>query len=134
MQIGGMADISKMLADGGPYRNFPQGRSQTSGKLKGIAIGPVCRAEAGHRDRDNAGTGQLQCIKGPGRHQQRQGRIQSAGQADDGRLTMGMRQPLHKALNLQGQNFFAARRKVGRISRHERMRFDRALQIEPARR
>ena len=68
----------------------------------------------------------------PGRHDQRMGEIEPAGDADDDPLGAGGTQPLHQAGDLDVVGLVAVLIEPRRIGRHERKAFDPALQAEVA--
>ena len=102
--------------------HFPKRRAEVSGEGHGVAVCAVRGAEAGHRHGEDLRPRKAQQIEGPGRHQQRQRRIQSAGNADHRRLRVGVRQPFLEPHRLNHQDLLAAAVAVLLRGGHERMR------------
>ena len=117
--LGGYANVLKMLIHRRADGNFHKFRAQPFRNDLGVGTGAGGGAEAGHGDGGNALVIQSAKIKGPGRHQQRQGAVQSAGNRHRRPAAVNVGQPGSQGVGLNVQNFLAAGLPPGRVRRHK---------------
>ena len=89
-------------------RNLAQRGSKLSGECAGVLVGAVCSSETRHGDSLDTAAVQPQHIKCLDGHQKGQGRIESAGNTDDGMLTVGVFQSLFQTHRLDMQDLITA--------------------------
>ena len=116
-----LSNIFKMLQYSLLNIHFHKAGSQSPGKLTGIGIGPVCGAEAGHGYCTNLASVHSQKVKGSGRYQKGQGRIQTSGNTQNRTFAACMLQTFFQSHSLNHQNFVTSFFSLIYISRHERI-------------
>src|SRR6516165_5423024 len=99
---------------------------------KGVRLGALRRAEAGHGERLDLAALRLERIKGFARDQEREGRIEAARDTDRNLRLAKVLQAFGKPGNLRVKYFRTAFGELFLAARHERMRVDRT--DEPPRR
>ena len=123
-----MADITKML----PYRrrdgDGAQRNAQPFAQDFGVGAGADGGAEARHGDGDHIGAGAPQQVQRADGHQQRQGGIQPAGNAQYRLGAADVLQTAAQPLGLHGQNGFAALPTLGVVGGDKGVRVDKAGQ------
>ena len=82
--LGVVAYIGEMLHTGSFYIYLLNGDAERFHKRKGVAIGSVRRAEAGHSDAYHVGSGSAQLLDRLHAHEQRKGRVKPARNTDNG--------------------------------------------------
>ena len=124
-----MVYILEMLYAGLLDTDFADGHTEGIHQVNGIRMSAVGRPEARHSDADDALAGPSQLIESLYANQQRQRRVQSARDADNGTLRLGMHQPLRQSGHLNGKYLFTTlvqRRPLW----DKRMRFKSTRQIQ----
>ena len=101
-----MPDVAEVLAHGIANVDLAQVDAQGVGELGGVVVRAVGGAKARHGHGDDAGTVQVEQVKGAHGHQQRQSGVKAAGDTDNG----------------VAGDVLAALRAAGRVCRHKRVR------------
>ncbi len=114
-----LPDVGKVLRDRGCDVHLAQRHAIGFRELDRVALGALCRAEAGHCHGQDALAVESQTVKGVHHYDQCQRGIQTSGQADDGALAVRVTQTGTQPLRLKGEDFFTALRKVFTRLRHK---------------
>ena len=107
VDAGVVADVGKVEVHRILDIDFLAGNSQGAHQLPGIVVRPVGGAEAGHGHAADIRRGPPQPAHGLHGHQQRQGGVQSPGNADDRFRAAQNGQPLFQPRHLHVENFHA---------------------------
>ncbi len=114
-----LADIGKMLRHRGGDVHLPQRRAIGLGQQHGVVLGAAGGAKARHRHRDDAAAVQPHPIECVHHHDQRQRRIQPAGQPHHRPGAVRMAQASAQALCLHRQNLLAALSQTALVLRNK---------------
>ena len=115
----GLADVLEMELHGGADVDLPEAGPDLLRQDLGVGLRPLGGAEAGHGDGQNIGLGTAQQLHGPCRDEQRQGRVQSAGQTHHCGFGLGVGQPFFQAQRRQSQDLPAPGRPVPVVGGNE---------------
>ena len=127
-----MTDILEMLCDSLGNTDLTDGDVQGLHQCHRIVIGAVGRAEAWHRDANDALATDAELIKRLHRDKQRQRRVETATDANDGFLSIDMIQTFGQTCHLNIQNLLTGGLHIG-LLRNEGMGIDIADEFEVAR-
>ena len=93
-----------MLLHGGNHGDFPRTYAQGGHQVHRIPFGAAGGAQAGHGNSQDAVPRPSQLVEGQGRHQQGQGAVQTAGNANHRRPAANVFQPGDQARHLDGKH------------------------------
>ena len=116
---GVVADVSKVLHDRFADVHSTEGGAQQLAQLGGVVTSAVGGAEAGHGQGDDVRAGTPQHLHGVAGDHQRQGGVQTTGQADDGALGVSVLQTLFQCQGYHGEDLPAASGTVTHVSGDE---------------
>ena len=116
---GVVTDVSKVLHDRLADVHPAEGGAQQLTQLGGVVSGAVGGAEAGHGQGDDVRAGTTQHLHGVAGDHQRQGGVQTAGQANDGALGVGVLQTLLQRQRDHGEDLPAASGTVAHVGGDE---------------
>ena len=124
-----MVYVLEMLYAGLLDTDFADSHTEGVHQVDGIRVSTVGRSESRHGDTDNTLTGPSQLIESLYANQQRQRRIQSTRNADNGTLRFSMHQTLRQSGHLDGEYLLTAF--VQRYPlRNKWMRFKSTCQVQ----
>ena len=112
----GVADVGEMTAHRAIDGNDPQLDAEEFGQAFGIPPGAGGGAETGQGQGDDPFAVEPETLEGLDRHQQRQGRIEAAGDAEDHPCHSGVAQAFGQSRGLQGEDLPAAGGAFGIVS------------------
>ena len=127
-------DVLEMLQHRGLDVDLPQRRVQKTRQRYRVPVGAVRGAEGRHGHGDDILAREPQHIEGARDDEQRQGRVEAAGDADHGRLTADVLESLLKTERLDREDLIAAGIALRRATRYERLRVDIAPEVGCVRR
>ena len=127
-----MAEIGQHLLRRGPDVELVPGDAERLHQPERIGLGVRAGGEARHGVGEDVGARQPEQVERLGGHDQRLGRIEPAGDADDHALDAGRAQPLRQPRDLDVVGLVAVLREPRRIGRHEREALDPPLQADIA--
>ena len=117
-----VADVGEVLAHGVPDGNLAQLGAQGVGQVLRVGVRALRRAEARHRDGQDALAVQPYQVEGARDHEQRQRGVQTARDAHHHVGRAGVRQALGQTVCLNREHVFAALGTRRRVVGHEGMR------------
>ncbi len=127
-----VADVGKVLAAGGVDGNGAQLGAEDFDQLGGVVLGARGGAKARHGDRDNAAAVEAELVKGVDGHEERERRVEPAGDADHELFRAGVAEALGEAGGLDGEDFLAAVGAAREVAGHEGVAFHAALEGQGA--
>jgi hypothetical protein len=130
----GMADVLQHLHAGGPDVDLLRAAAGGAHELPGLVAGARRGGEARHGVGEDVLAGKLELVHGARAYEQRLGRIQPPGYADDQALAAGRAHARLQAVDLDAVYLFTARVARRRIARHVGQALDAALELDAARR
>ncbi len=116
----GVADVLQHAQRGRLDVDLLAGDPQRLHQRPGVGPGPLAGREPRHGEAQDVGSRLAERIESLGRHQQRMGGIQAAGDADDDVLRLGRPQALGQPLHLDVEGLVAVLIEPRRVARHER--------------
>jgi len=127
-----MPDIAQHLLGGRTDIQGLEGAAQGGGQLRRIVAGVIGGGEAGHGECENVRSRTPEFVHRAGRHQQRVGRIQTPGHADDDLRLADRAQPLLQPVHLDAVCLVAVLGQPAGIVGDEREAVDLATQTDVA--
>ena len=127
-------DVLEMLQHRGLDVDLAQRRVQKTRQRHRVIVCAVRGAERRHGHGNDVLARETQHVEGARDDEQRQGRVETAGDADHGRLTAGVLESLLKAERLDREDLIAAGIALRRATRYERLRVDIAPEVGCVRR
>ena len=121
-------DVRDVLQAGGLDVDLAQRGAERRAQLPRVLERAPAGAEAGHGDGQDTGARQLQQVERAHAHQQRQGRVEPAREAERDLREAGVLQPAREAGRLDREDLLAAVVERRRVARYERRRIDRPQQ------
>ena len=114
-------DVLEMLQHRGLDVDLPQRRVQKARQRHRVIVGAVCGAERRHGHGNDVLAREAQHVEGARDDEQREGRVEAAGDADHGRLTAGVLESLLKSECLDREYLIAAGVALRGATRYERL-------------
>ena len=125
----GMADVLEHLFGRRADVDFLARDAQRLHQVPGVGLCAFGRGEARHGEGQNVLSRQRQAVEGAAGHQQRLGRVQPAGDANDDPLAVRRLHAPHQALDLNVEGLVAVLIQPGRVVGHEGEAVQRADQV-----